>query len=194
MKWNNQHPDGEELAGFCSGRWRAQPQEPLHRKPVFPPQSHTTSHRGWNLSPVRARIFAPLPQEVSGDALFPSPTHFLVWGKDGMEGSEQKEQDTAFPDKSNQILHCQVSNWSLFLFKSPELPFSFLFSSFPISTSTYCDIPSPNSLNMAAQQMNYLRLASGKNKLNVSCVLTYKRGLLASLNLQFYVPNWKPQK
>ena len=22
-KWTNQHLDGEELAGFCSGRWRA---------------------------------------------------------------------------------------------------------------------------------------------------------------------------
>ena len=69
MKWNNQHLAGEELAGFCSGRWRAQPQEPLHTEPVFPLPTHTTAHRGWNLSPVRARIFAPLPQEVSGDAV-----------------------------------------------------------------------------------------------------------------------------
>ena len=86
MKWNNEHLAGEELAGFCSGGWRAQPQEPLHTEPISLLPSHTTAHRGWNLSPVRARIFAPLPQEVSGDALFPSPTHFLVWGKDGMEG------------------------------------------------------------------------------------------------------------
>ena len=50
------------------------------RPPVLPLPSHTTSHWGWNLSPVRGRILPPPAQEVSGDVLFPEPTLCLGVG------------------------------------------------------------------------------------------------------------------
>lgn len=65
-----------------------------------------------------------------------------------------------------RAIKVSIARWVIGLYSSSKALNSHPLSSslFPISTSTYCDIPSPNSLNMAARQMNCLRPASGKKQ------------------------------